>query len=215
MYQYDRIKSWARTIHAPTNGGGLYAMYSPSNVVLRTGVNMFYTDFNETKNVAGLQVLNNPSIYTYAGWADMGYKFASMNWRVTPRAGVRYTLMHRGSATDGADQTVASKDLHFLTTYGDMTIARENIFVGSVNLVPEISLGTSYDARADIDDSKVYINGQTYSISGEKLPRWAFNGELKLRAIFNPIAEMELGGSVEMRNDYNNYMVNIRGVLRF
>lgn len=215
MYQYDRIKSWARTIHAPTNGGGLYAMYSPSNVVLRTGVNMFYTDFNETKNVAGLQVLNNPSIYTYAGWADVGYKFASMNWRVTPRAGVRYTLMHRGSATDGADQTVASKDLHFLTTYGDMTIARENMFVGSVNLVPEISLGTSYDARADIDDSKVYINGQTYSTSGEKLPRWAFNGELKLRAIFNPIAEMELGGSVEMRNDYNNYMVNIRGVLRF
>lgn len=215
MYQYDRLKSWARTIHAPTNGGGVYAMYTPYNLIFRSGVNMFYTDFNETKNVAGLQVLNNPSVYTYAGWADVGYKFASVNWRATPRLGVNYTLMHRGSATDGADQTVQSTDLHFLTTYADLTIARDNLLIGTVNIIPELNVGTSYDARADIDNASVFINGQKYSIFGDRLPRWAFNGELKLRAVFNPIAELELGGSVELRKDYNNYMVNLRGVLRF
>lgn len=215
MYQYDRLKSLARVIHAPTNGGGLYAIYAPYNIILRSGVNMFYTDMNETKNVAGFQILNNPSIYTYSGWMDLGYRFASMNWRATPRVGVKYTLMHRGSATDEVQQTVMSKNLHFLTTYTDMTIARENLFVGKVNIIPELSVGASYDARSDVDNAQVEINNLLYTIAGKNLPRWAFNGEVKLRVVFNPIAELEFGCGAEVRKDYTNYIMHLRGVMRF
>lgn len=215
MYQYDRLKSWARTIHAPTHGGGLYAIYSPYNIVWRGAATMFYTDMNETKNVAGFAVDNNPSIYTYGAWTDIGYRIAGLNWHATPRAGARYTLMHRGAVTDDADQTTESKNLHFLTAYADVSVARANIMLGNINLIPELTAGASYDLRSDTDNMRVSINGTSYLITGAHLPRWAFNSELKLRAVFSPITELEFGAGVELRRDYNNYMAHLRGILRF
>lgn len=215
MYQYDRLKSWARTIHAPTNGGGLYSIFDPYNFIFRSGINMFYTDINETKNVAGYRVLNDSSAYTYGGWVDAGYKFVSGNWYFSPRLGLKYTLMHQSDSTDEVEQTTAAKDLHFLTSYTDMTVKRENLFLGSVNIIPELKLGASYDFRSDKNDAVVYIRNIKYMIKGDVLPRLSFDAELNLRTVFTPVSELEFGIGIELRQDYNNYSGHIRGILRF
>lgn len=215
IYQYDRLKSWARTIHTPTHGGGLYAKYARNNFIWRAYGTMFYSNMDETKNVAGFHVKNSVPLHTYGASSDIGYQFGNTNWAFTPRGGVRYALAHRGESTDDAGQTLMATDLHFLTTYADFAVARYNLWSGAINIIPELTIGASYDLRADVDNANIRINNVSYTIDGNTLPRWATNAELKMRAIFGPIMELEFGAGVEMRRDYNNYNIRLRGMLRF
>lgn len=215
IYQYDRLKSWARTIHTPTHGGGLYAKYARNNFIWRAYGTMFYSNMDETKNVAGFHVKNSAPLHTYGASSDIGYQFGNTNWAFTPRGGVRYALAHRGDSTDDAGQTLMATDLHFLTTYADFAVARYNLWSGAINIIPELTIGASYDLRADVDNANIRINNVSYTIDGNTLPRWATNAELKMRAIFGPIMELEFGAGVEMRRDYNNYNIRLRGMLRF
>ncbi len=215
IYQYDRLKSWARTIHTPTHGGGLYAKYARNNFIWRAYGTMFYSNMDETKNVAGFHVKNSAPLHTYGASSDIGYQFGNTNWAFTPRGGVRYALAHRGESTDDAGQTLMATDLHFLTTYADFAVARYNLWSGAINIIPELTIGASYDLRADVDNANIRINNVSYTIDGNTLPRWATNAELKMRAIFGPIMALEFGAGVEMRRDYNNYNIRLRGMLRF
>lgn len=215
IYQYDRLKSWARTIHTPTHGGGLYAKYARNNFIWRAYGTMFYSNMDETKNVAEFHVKNSAPLHTYGASSDIGYQFGNTNWAFTPRGGVRYALAHRGESTDDAGQTLMATDLHFLTTYADFAVARYNLWSGAINIIPELTIGASYDLRADADNANIRINNVSYTIDGNTLPRWASNAELKMRAIFGPIMELEFGAGVEMRRDYNNYNIRLRGMLRF
>jgi len=215
IYQYDRLKSWARTIHTPTHGGGLYAKYARNNFIWRAYGTMFYSNMDETKNVAGFRVKNSAPLHTYGASSDIGYQFGNTNWAFTPRGGVRYALAHRGESTDDAGQTLMAADLHFLTTYADFAVARYNLWSGAINIIPELTIGASYDLRADVDNANIRINNVSYTIDGNTLPRWATNAELKMRAIFGPIMQLEFGAGVEMRRDYNNYNIRLRGMLRF
>lgn len=215
IYQYDRLKSWARTIHTPTHGGGLYAKYARNNFIWRAYGTMFYSNMDETKNVAEFHVKNSAPLHTYGASSDIGYQFGNTNWAFTPRGGVRYALAHRGESTDDAGQTLMATDLHFLTTYADFAVARYNLWSGAINIIPELTIGASYDLRADADNANIRINNVSYTIDGNTLPRWATNAELKMRAIFGPIMALEFGAGVEMRRDYNNYNIRLRGMLRF
>ena len=215
IYQYDRLKSWARTIHTPTHGGGLYAKYARNNFIWRAYGTMFYSNMDETKNVAEFHVKNSAPLHTYGASSDIGYQFGNTNWAFTPRGGVRYALAHRGESTDDAGQTLMAADLHFLTTYADFAVARYNLWSGAINIIPELTIGASYDLRADADNANIRINNVSYTIDGNTLPRWATNAELKMRAIFGPIMALEFGAGVEMRRDYNNYNIRLRGMLRF
>lgn len=215
MYQYDRIKSWARTIHAPTHGGGVYANYTPFNIEWRNAATVFYTDATETKNVAGIQIDNDPTFYTYGAWSDLGYRFSTINWDIKPFAGAKYTLIHRNESTDAVHQTMSDNNLHFLTAYGAVSVTRNNWAVGNIDLIPEIQIGASYDIRTESDEAYVSVNDTSYRIIGETLPRFALNTGLKLRAVFNPITELDVGINADLRQDYTNYNVHLRGVFRF
>ena len=59
------------------------------------------------------------------------------------------------------------------------------------------------------------MNDTSYRIIGETLPRFALNTGLKLRAVFNPITELDVGINADLRQDYTNYNVHLRGVFRF
>ena len=216
MYQYDRLKSWSRTLHTPTHGGGIYIRYdTPYNLVLRGTGMMFYTDVHETKNAAGFGIDNNSDVYTYSGLADIGYRISELDWNFTPRIGAQYTIVHRDNSIDSVGQEIASRDLHFLTAYTGLTVARYNFMMGGITINPEFIIGASYDLRSDADMYNVSVNDISYIISGRALPRWALNSELKLRAEFNPVSELEFGLGVDLRQDYINYMAHLRGTLRF
>ena len=214
-YQYDRLKSWARTIHVPTHGGGVYAKYSPDNFVIRMAGAAFFSDWGETKNVAGLQLDSSLNMTTFSAWGDVGYDFARASWHLLPRAGVRYMAVHRDDTADDAGQSIAAADLDFLTAYANMSVTRGNWYLAGVELTPSVTIGASYDMHTKADDLYVNVNDATYVIIGTTLPRFAFDTELKLGAQFNEFTQIDFGISAHFRVDYINYTGRIRARLRF
>ena len=214
-YQYDRLKSWARTIHVPTNGGGVYVKYAPNNFVIRMAGAAFFSEWGETKNVAGLQLDNSLNITTFSAWGDVGYDFARASWHLLPRAGMRYMDVHRDGTIDNVGQNIAAADLDFLTAYANMSVTRGNWYLADVELVPSVTIGASYDMRTKADDLYVNVNDATYVIIGTTLPRFAFDTELKLGAQFNEFTQIDFGISAHFRADYINYTGRIRARLRF
>lgn len=214
-YQHDEMDSWARSIVAPTYGVGLYAKYDANNIIWRIKGAAFYTDMDETKYVAGINVYNNPSLYTYGTWSDIGYRFTDKNWSLTPRAGMQYIITHRTSSTDSASQSISSANTNFLTAYADIIASRGNMFWGGVGIVPELRIGTSYDLRTDADNATVYVNNATYNISSVHMGRIAGYAGARVRAVFSPTGEIQIGANVQLRDGYRDYTINARGVLKF
>lgn len=214
-YQRDKLTSWARTIHTPTHGGGLYAVYKNAPIILRSAANVFYTNWDEVKNVSTLHVSNNSDLYTYDVFGDIGYEFVTTNWRTTPRLGAQYTLTHRSSATDSAGQKTDSPDLHFARLYANVSVARDNWAISAVQIVPNITIGASYDMHSDADNATVFVNDTLYQINAEILPRWALNSALNARVIFSPDTELNFGAGAELRDGYVNYTFRIGGRLNF
>lgn len=215
MHQYDRLKSWARTIHTPTNGGGLYATYLHDGFVLRGRAVMFISSLEETKNVGFVRLENNPLLYTMGAQSDIGYKFTANKWNITPRVGARYTFAHKTSSTDGAGQRITAENRHFFTTYANMEFGREFYLARDFRLVPSVELGGSYDLRADRGNSTVYINGAKYDIVAETLAPWQANAALKLALVFPSGARLQIGADVGLREGYTNYTGMIKGGINF
>lgn len=214
-YQYDRLKSWARTMHAPTYGGGLYAKYEMGGFIWNTTASAFYTDLDETKNVAGIQLFDNMGLYTTGVWSEIGYKTAFYNWEMLPTIGTRYTLIHRNSSTDTTGQEISSADLNFLTSYAGVSFAHSFWFGDNVSITPVIDFGGSYDWHADVDDLSVRLGSAEYYIQSERLARWQANGGVKLKIGWGGIYEVQMGADISMRKGYNNYSGSIKGSMMF
>ena len=199
----------------PTHGGGVYAKYSPDNFVIRMAGAAFFSDWGETKNVAGLQLDSSLNMTTYSAWGDVGYDFAHASWHMLPRAGVRYMAVHRDDTADDAGQSIAAADLDFLTAYANISVTRGNWYLAGVELTPSVTIGASYDMHTKADDLYVNVNDAAYVIIGTTLPRFAFDTELKLGAQFNEFTQIDFGISAHFRQDYINYTGRIRARLRF
>lgn len=214
-YQYDRLKSWARTMHAPTYGGGIYAKYENGGFIWNTTASSFYTDLDETKNVAGVQLFDSMGLYTTGLWSEIGYKTAFYNWEMLPTFGTRYTFIHRNPSTDTAGQEISSADLNFLTTYAGVSFAHSFWLDNNISITPIIDFGGSYDWHADVDDLNVKLRNAEYYIQSERLSRWQANGGLKLKIGWGGVYEVQVGADVSMRSGYNNYSGSIKGSMMF
>lgn len=214
-YQYDRLKSWARTMHAPTNGLGLYAKYNNKGLVWNTAASAFITDLKETKNVAGIQLFDNMDVYTTSVWSDIGYSLNFYSWEMLPSIGTRYTFMHRKSSTDTAGQEISSADLDFFDSYAKVSFGREFLLSENFKLTPVIEFGGAYDWHADIDDLKVKLNVVEYSIQSERLSPWQANGGIKLKLSWNNNYEFQLGLETSLRKGFNNYSGFLKGAILF
>ena len=214
-YQYHRLKSWARTLHAPTHGGGVYAHYAPNNWIMRANMAGFYTDMSETKDVARIAINADIPFYTYGAWLDAGYRFESAGWALTPRAGARYMIIHRRGYSDTVNQRVTSNNLYFLTPYADLEISRNNMNILGVNITPVLNVGASYDVRTTADNAHVELHGLRYNIYGDALPKLAMHSELELNIDIGAYANLGIGIGTELRDKYTNYFGNIRIKARF
>ena len=214
-FQYDKSISWAHNIRATTDGGALYAKYTPNNLEFQAGGAMFYTHMREVKNVAGLALDNNPSMYTYGAWSDIGYKFQSENWRITPRIGTKYTMIHHSTSTDDATQTIRGDNMHFWTAYTDATVGYDAITLGDVQLIPSVTIGGTYDMRADTQIFDVAVNNTTYTITGTPLARWAGTIGADMRIKFDTGAQIDISLATQLRQGYSDITATVYGILRF
>ncbi len=214
-YQYDRLKSWARTIHTPTNGGGIYVKYNAGSFIWNNSASFFYSDLSETKNVAGFQLYDDINIYTTSFQSDMGYEVPVYDMLFVPNIGIRYTLMHRDNSSDTAGQELSSVDLNFLTSYAKLSAEYEMLYSNGFSLTPEIEFGGAYDWHADIDDIVVAIGDNKYSIPSERLSRWQMTAGVKIKMGFGSLYNLSIGAEASFRNGYNNYTGMVKGSVRF
>ena len=214
-YQYDEMSSWSRNIYAPTAGVGLYAEYDSDHIIWRSKAAAFYTDMDETKYVANINIYNNPLLYTFGAWSDIGYKFAVKNIQFVPRGGIRYINIHRTSSTDSATQFISSGDTQFITAHAGITTGLKNINIFGINIIPELNIGASYDMRSDKDNALVNINNQTYEISSARLGRTAAYGDITARMQFGKNSEIQINANAEFRDGYQNYTIGISGIAKF
>lgn len=214
-YQYDRLKSWARIIRAPTNGGGVYAKYNNKSFIWNNSASFFYSDLSETKNVAGLQLYDDINVYTTSVQSDVGYEMPVYDFLFTPMVGAKYTFMHRGNSSDTAGQELSSVDLNFLTSYAKLSAEYEIEYSNGFSMTPQLEVGGSYDWHADMDDIVVAIGGNKYAISSERLPRWQMTAGIKLNMCFGSLYKLSIGAEASFRNGYNDYTGMIKGSIRF
>lgn len=214
-YQYDRLKSWARIIHAPANGGGLYAKYYNNGFIWNNVASIFYSDLSETKNVAGLQLYDDMGVYTTSLWSDLGYEIPVYDTVLTPSVGMKYTFMHRQNSVDTAGQELSSANLDFLMTYADVSVQHVFEYDNGFSFAPVLSFGGSYDLLAEIDDINVEISNNIYSISSERLPQWQAIAGLKIKMWFGDLYGLEIGADATWRKGYSNYTGMLKGSMRF
>lgn len=214
-YQYDELTSWARSIKAPTHGIGIYAKYDDESLVWNNYASFFYTDMDETKNVAGIHLFDSMDVYTTGVWSDIGYVLPINKLNVIPYIGTRYMSVHRGSSVDTAGQEISNASLDFLTTYAKLSAEYNFVYNDKITVSPVIELGTSYDWHATVEDINVVIMGNEYSIATRRLSNWQTSGGVKLKLGIGGIYDITLGADFAIRQGYYNYSGNIRGVLRF
>ena len=209
------MKSWARIIHAPANGGGLYAKYYNNGFIWNNVASIFYSDLSETKNVAGLQLYDDMGVYTTSLWSDLGYEIPVYDTVLTPSVGMKYTFMHRQNSVDTAEQELSSANLDFLTTYADVSVQHVFEYDNGFSFAPVLSFGGSYDLLAEIDDINVEISNNIYSISSERLPQWQAIAGLKIKMWFGDLYGLEIGADATWRKGYSNYTGMLKGSMRF
>ncbi len=214
-YQYDELTSWARSIKAPTHGIGIYAKYDDESLVWNNYASFFYTDMDETKNVAGIHLFDNTDVYTTGVWSDIGYVLPINKLNVIPYIGTRYMSVHRGSSVDTAGQEISNANLDFLTTYARLSAEYNFSYDDELTITPIIELGASYDWHAAVEDINVLIMGNEYSIATQRLSHWQTSGGIKLKLGVGEVYDVTFGADFAIRQGYYNYSGNIRGVLRF
>ena len=214
-YQYDRLKSWARVLHAPTHGIGGYAKYNYGNFIWNNALSFFYSNISETKNVTGIQLFDDFGLYTNSIWSDIGYSLSFNELKITPFVGTKYTFLHRNKSIDSAGQEISSANLDFLSTYTKLITEYKFIYNESFSFLPSLELGISYDWLADIDNVNVVISDTEYYISAERLASWQGLVGLKFKFNFGVLYNLEVGADFTFRDGYNNYTGMIKGSMRF
>lgn len=215
MYQYDNVKSWARVIHAPTNGAGIYAKYNNSGFEWKTSASWFSSFLHETKDVGGIAIHSDPELYTYGVESDVGYDINCGGITFTPRIGARYYQAHRSSSSDDVGQSLSGDDLNSLSSFANLTIEKSFYLMEDFSIVPAIEFGGSYDWLEDNVNNAVNITKYNYNIISDALSKWQANAGLSIKANIGPTVQVQIGTDFIYRNNYKDISGNVRASCKF
>ncbi len=216
MYRHDRLKNMYRSMRIPTHGAGLYTSYQPGPFVWTAKVSYFYSHLKENKNVVGYGVSNKLSLETVGAQSDVGYRLDAGSWQIIPKIGAQYAMIRHKTAQDTVGQTLKGKRLQFFTPYVQIAFEKEWQISPSISLRPSLEIGTSYDLSTSKDNALVrLVDGITYTVAAERLPRWQQNVSVNLTADVAERFELQLNASAGLRTHYQDYAGMIKAVYAF
>lgn len=205
-YTNTDVDAFMRSTDIDTHSAILYGEYKPSNWYVNGIASYGWSDYEETKNVAGAFVKGKYDVDTIGLQAMTGYEFTNNNYKFTPEAGLRYVNIHQDSYTDSAGQRIKTDSSDILTGVIGAKAETNVALANGTILKPEARLAMTYDLMNDDSSSIVTLaNGSAYQVNGKALDRFGVELGAGITADVNDDVELSIGYEGKFRQDYQDH----------
>ena len=212
-YTNTDIDGFMRSTDVDTHTAFVYGEYKPSNWYVNGIMSYGWSDYEESKNVAGVGVKADYDAETFGLQAMTGYDMQVKGLGLTPEVGLRYVHISQDGYTDSADQKVSSSDSDILTGVIGAKVSKTWTLENGMNIKPEARIAATYDLMNDDVNSVVTLaNGSAYMVDGDALDRFGMEFGAGVTAEINDNVEFSLGYEGKFREDYQDHtgLVNLK-----
>ena len=215
-YTNTDIDGFMRDTDVDTHTAILYGEYKPSNWYVNGIATYGWSDYEESKSVAGVGVKADYDVETFGLQAMTGYDMNINGLGVTPEAGLRYVHIKQDAYKDSADQRVSANDSDILTGVIGAKVSKNFELSNGMNIKPEARIAATYDLFNDDVNSVVTLaNGSAYAVEGEALDRFGMEFGAGVTAEVNDKVELSLGYEGKFRQDYQDHTGLINAKYKF
>ena len=215
-YSNTDIDGFKRDTDVDTHTAIFYGEYKPSNWYVNGIATYGWSDYDESKNVAGIKVNADYDVETFGLQAMTGYDMNIKGINVTPETGLRYVHIKQDAYKDSADQRVSANDSDILTGVIGAKVSKSWELENGMNIKPEARIAATYDLMNDDVNSVVTLaNGSAYSVEGEALDRFGMEFGAGVTAEVNDNVELSLGYEGKFRQDYQDHTGLINAKYKF
>ena len=217
-YAYTKtdIDGFMRSTDVDTHTAILYGEYKPSNWCVNGIAAYGWSDYEESKSVAGVGVKADYDVETFGLQAMTGYDMNINGLGITPEAGLRYVHIKQDGYKDSADQRVSANDSDILTGVIGAKVSKNFELSNGMNIKPEARIAATYDLFNDDVNSVVTLaNGSAYAVEGEALDRFGMEFGAGVTAEVNDNIELSLGYEGKFRKDYQDHTGLINAKYKF
>ena len=205
-YTNTDIDGFMRDTDVDTHTAILYGEYKPSNWYVNGIATYGWSDYEESKSVAGVGVKADYDVETFGLQAMTGYDMNINGLGITPEAGLRYVHIKQDTYKDSADQHVSANDSDILTGVIGAKVSKSFELSNGMNIKPEARIAATYDLFNDDVNSVVTLaNGSAYAVEGEALDRFGMEFGAGVTAEINDNVELSLGYEGKFRQDYQDH----------
>ena len=212
-YTNTDIDGFMRSTDVDTHTAFVYGEYKPSNWYVNSIVSYGWSDYDESKNVAGINVKSDYDVETFGLQAMTGYDMQFKHFGLTPEVGLRYVHISQDGYTDSADQKVSGNDSDILTGVIGAKVSKTWTLENGMNIKPEARIAATYDLTNDDTNSVVTLaNGSAYMVEGDALDRFGMEFGAGVTAEVNNNVDFSLGYEGKFREDYQDHtgLVNLK-----
>ena len=217
-YAYSKtdINGFMRDTDVKTHTAILYGEYKPNNWYTNAVMSYGWSDYEEKKNVAGINVKSKYDVEAFGLQAMTGYDIYTSAFNITPEAGLRYIHVKQDAYTDTAGQRVKSQNTDTLTGVLGTKITKSFTTGNSMLLKPELKVAMTYDISHDNSKSTVtLVNGAVYNVTGKPLNRFGVELGTGVTAEVNDNVELSVGYEGKFRKDYQDHSGLINAKYKF
>ena len=205
-YTNTDIDGFMRDTDVDTHTAILYGEYKPSNWYVNGIATYGWSDYEESKSVAGVGVKADYDVETFGLQAMTGYDMNVNGLGITPEAGLRYVHIKQDAYKDSADQRVSANNSDILTGVIGAKVSKNFELSNGMNIKPEARIAATYDLMNDDVNSVVTLaNGSAYAVEGEALDRFGMEFGAGVTAEINDNVELSLGYEGKFRQDYQDH----------
>ena len=215
-YTNTDIEAFHRDIDVDSHSVFAYGEYKPNNWFVNGIAAYSFSDYDESKNAAGMGIKADYGVETLGLQAMTGYNAKLKNVNVTPSAGLRYNRIKRDGYKDTVGQDVSSRTMDVLTAVTGVSVSKEFRTCSGIYWKPEARLAMTYDLTADKDNAVIGLtNGSSYFVEGERLDRFGIEAGLGLTVDVNDNLEAVVGYEGHFREDYTDHTGMISAKYKF
>lgn len=218
-YSKSDIDGFNRKTDVNTHTALVYGEVKPNNWFANVIASYGWSDYEEKKNVAGVNVKADYDVETFGLQAMTGYDIYSRATGVTltPEAGVRYLHIKNKEYTDSAGQKTKNEDSDVLTGVLGVGLSKNyRIIYTNIRVKPEARVAMTYDFQQDDTKSTVTLpNNAVYSVTGKPLNRYGVEIGAGFTADFYDTMELSLGYEGKFREDYQDHTGLVNAKVKF
>ena len=215
-YTNTDIDAFRRDIDVDSHSVFAYGEYKPSNWFVNGIAAYSFSDYDESKNAAGMGIKADYDVETLGLQAMAGYDININDLGLTPEAGLRYNRIKRDDYKDTVGQDVSSRTMDVLTAVAGVSVSKEFKTCSGIRWKPEARLALTYDLTADKDNAVVGLtNGSAYMVEGERLDRFGVEAGAGIAAELNDEWDVSVGYEGRFREDYQDHTGIVNAKYKF